>query len=48
MTIECMQSHPGANISLGEFERITASLLVVRCALPWQGDAPFDSAQDPV
>jgi ribosomal protein L44E len=31
-TIERMQSHPGANISPGEFERITASLLVLRCA----------------
>jgi uncharacterized membrane protein len=31
-TIERMQSHPGANISRSEFERITASLLVVRCA----------------
>jgi hypothetical protein len=31
-TIERMQSHPGANISQGEFERITASLLVLRCA----------------
>jgi hypothetical protein len=28
-----MQNHPGANISLGEFERIIASLLVVHCAL---------------
>jgi uncharacterized membrane protein len=31
-TIERMQSHPGANISRSEFERITAALLVVRCA----------------
>ncbi len=31
-TVERMQTHPGANIPLGEFERITASLLVVRCA----------------
>jgi uncharacterized membrane protein len=31
-TIERMQSHPGANISRTEFERITAALLVVRCA----------------
>jgi hypothetical protein len=31
-TIERMQNHPGANISPGEFERIAASLLVVRCA----------------
>jgi mono/diheme cytochrome c family protein len=31
-TVERMQSHPGANILPGEFERITASLLVVRCA----------------
>ncbi|HZN52926.1 MAG TPA: hypothetical protein VFD81_19960 [Methylomirabilota bacterium] len=31
-TIERMQSHPGANISRSEFERIAASLLVVRCA----------------
>jgi hypothetical protein len=27
-----MQTHPGANISQGEFDRIAASLLVVRCA----------------
>jgi uncharacterized membrane protein len=31
-TVERMQTHPGANISPGEFERITASLLVARCA----------------
>ena len=31
-TIERMQTHPGANISPAEFERIAASLLVVRCA----------------
>jgi mono/diheme cytochrome c family protein len=31
-TIERMQIHPGANIAVGEFERIAASLLVVRCA----------------
>jgi hypothetical protein len=31
-TVERMQTHPGANIPLGEFERITASLLVARCA----------------
>ena len=31
-TIERMQNHPGANIPPGEFERITASLLVARCA----------------
>jgi hypothetical protein len=31
-TIERMQDHPGANIPLGEFERIAASLLVLRCA----------------
>src|SRR5262245_25541166 len=31
-TIERMQSHPGANISRGEFDRISASLLVLRCA----------------
>jgi hypothetical protein len=31
-TIERMQNHPGANISQGEFERIAASLLVLRCA----------------
>ena len=31
-TVERMQNHPGADISPGEFERITASLLVVRCA----------------
>jgi hypothetical protein len=31
-TIERMQNHPGANISQGDFDRIAASLLVVRCA----------------
>ena len=31
-TVERMQTHPGANISPGEFERISASLLVARCA----------------
>ena len=31
-TIERMQAHPGANIPPGEFERIAASLLVLRCA----------------
>ena len=31
-TVERMQTHPGANIPPGEFERITASLLVLRCA----------------
>jgi hypothetical protein len=31
-TIERMQNHPGANISPDEFDRIAASLLVVRCA----------------
>jgi hypothetical protein len=31
-TVERMQNHPGANIPPGEFERITASLLVARCA----------------
>jgi hypothetical protein len=31
-TIERMQSHPGANIGQGELERITASVLVLRCA----------------
>jgi uncharacterized membrane protein len=31
-TIERMQSHPGANIAQAEFDRIAASLLVVRCA----------------
>ena len=31
-TIERMQSHPGANVSSAEFERIAASLLVLRCA----------------
>jgi mono/diheme cytochrome c family protein len=31
-TIARMQNHPGADIPLGELERITASLLVVRCA----------------
>jgi cytochrome c553 len=31
-TVERMQSHPGADIPPREFERITASLLVARCA----------------
>ena len=31
-TVERMQNHPGADISPSEFERITASLLVARCA----------------
>jgi cytochrome c553 len=31
-TIERMQNHPGANIQPAEFERIAASLLVIRCA----------------
>jgi mono/diheme cytochrome c family protein len=31
-TIQRMQSHPGANIGQGELERITASVLVLRCA----------------
>ena len=31
-TIQRMQAHPGANIPTRELERITASLLVVRCA----------------
>ena len=31
-TIERMQSHPGANIPPAEVERISASLLVLRCA----------------
>jgi hypothetical protein len=31
-TIERMQAHPGANIPPAEFERIAASLLVLRCA----------------
>jgi len=31
-TIERMQSHPGANISRGDFDRIAASIMVVRCA----------------
>jgi hypothetical protein len=31
-TIERMQNHPGADIPPGEFERIAASLLVLRCA----------------
>ncbi len=31
-TVERMREHPGAQISPGEFERITASLLVLRCA----------------
>ncbi len=31
-TVERMQNHPGADIPSGEFERITASLLVARCA----------------
>ena len=31
-TVQRMQTHPGADISPGEFERIAASLMVVRCA----------------
>ena len=31
-TVERMQEHPGAQIPPAEFKRITASLLVVRCA----------------
>ena len=31
-TVERMQNHPGANIPPAEFERVTASLLVARCA----------------
>ena len=31
-TVERMQNHPGANIQPAEFERIAASLLVLRCA----------------
>jgi hypothetical protein len=31
-TIERMQTHPGANIEPREYDRIAASLLVVRCA----------------
>jgi hypothetical protein len=31
-TIERMQNHPGANIGQDELERITASVLVLRCA----------------
>ena len=31
-TVERMQNHPGANIADADLERITASLLVVRCA----------------
>ena len=31
-TVERMQTHPGADIPPSEFERITASLLVARCA----------------
>ena len=31
-TVERMQNHPGADIPPAEFERITASLLVARCA----------------
>jgi hypothetical protein len=31
-TIERMQTHPGANIAPDDFDRIAASLLVVRCA----------------
>jgi hypothetical protein len=31
-TIERMQSHPGANISQGDFESIAASIMVLRCA----------------
>jgi len=31
-TVERMQTHPGANIPEGELERISASIMVVRCA----------------
>jgi hypothetical protein len=31
-TVERMQTHPGADIPPAQFERITASLLVARCA----------------
>lgn len=31
-TVERMQNHPGADIPPNQFERITASLLVARCA----------------
>jgi mono/diheme cytochrome c family protein len=31
-TIERMQGHPGANLAPADFDRITASLLVARCA----------------
>ena len=31
-TVERMQSHPGADIAQGDFERISSSLLVLRCA----------------
>jgi cytochrome c553 len=31
-TVERMQNHPGADIPPSQFERITASLLVARCA----------------
>lgn len=31
-TVERMQNHPGADIPPSEFERITASLMVARCA----------------
>jgi cytochrome c553 len=31
-TIARMQDHPGANVAPGEFNRIAAALLVVRCA----------------
>lgn len=31
-TLERMQTHPGANIAPGDFDRIAASLLVARCA----------------
>jgi mono/diheme cytochrome c family protein len=30
--VERMQTHPGADIAPGDFQRITASLMVVRCA----------------
>ena len=31
-TVQRMQNHPGADIAPGEFDRIAASLMVVRCA----------------
>jgi hypothetical protein len=37
--VERMQNHPGANMEPRDFERITAALLVARCARCHNGKA---------